>query len=123
MARVVDAALALALLALLAPLATAYARPGAMAAELGGKVEASQHREFGYAEITPGESGLFGGFSDADSGKPMLKVWMSHGDRVEVVPPGFAISASSPNSLIASSADIADVYLATIAPDDQPAAV
>ena len=35
MARVVDAALALALLALLAPLATAYARPGAMAADLG----------------------------------------------------------------------------------------
>ena len=60
-----------------------------MAAELGGKVEASEHREFGYAEIMPGESGLFGGFSDADSGKPMLKVWMSHGDKVVVMPDGF----------------------------------
>ena len=76
-----------------------------MAAELGGKVEASEHREFGYAEITPGESGLFGGFSDADSGKPMLKVWMSHGDRVEAVPPGFAVTASSPNSPIAAMED------------------
>ncbi len=37
-----------------------------MAAELGGKVEASTHREFGYAEITPGDSDLFGGFSDSD---------------------------------------------------------
>ena len=76
-----------------------------MAAELGGKVEASEHREFGYAEITPGDSGLFGGFSDADSGKPMLKVWMSHGDRVEDVPPGFTVSASSPNSPIAAMED------------------
>ena len=60
-----------------------------MAAELGGKVEASAHREFGYAEITPGNSDLFGGFSDADDGAPLLKVWMSHGDRVEQAPPGF----------------------------------
>jgi GMP synthase (glutamine-hydrolysing) len=76
-----------------------------MAAELGGAVEASEHREFGYAEIEPGDSNLFGGFSDADSGKPMLKVWMSHGDRVEDVPPGFVISASSPNSPIAAMED------------------
>jgi GMP synthase (glutamine-hydrolysing) len=76
-----------------------------MAAELGGKVEASEHREFGYAEIEPGDSNLFGGFSDADSGKAMLKVWMSHGDRVEGVPPGFTVSASSPNSPIAAMED------------------
>jgi len=76
-----------------------------MAAELGGKVEAAAHREFGYAEISPGESGLFGGFSDADNGKPMLKVWMSHGDRVEAVPPGFTVSASSANSPIAAMED------------------
>ena len=76
-----------------------------MAAELGGTVEASEHREFGYAEITPGDSGLFGGFSDADTGKPMLKGWMSHGDRVEAVPPGFTVSASSPNSPIAAMED------------------
>jgi len=76
-----------------------------MAAELGGKVEASEHREFGYAEIAPGDSGLFGGFSDAESGAAMLKVWMSHGDRVEEVPPGFTISANSPNSPIAAMED------------------
>jgi GMP synthase (glutamine-hydrolysing) len=76
-----------------------------MAAELGGKVEASAHREFGYAEITPGNSDLFGGFSDADDGTPMLKVWMSHGDRVEAAPPGFEVTASSPNSPLAAMED------------------
>ncbi len=75
-----------------------------MAAELGGTVEASTHREFGYAEITPGDSNLFGGLSDTD-GEAMLKVWMSHGDRVESVPPGFAITASSQNSPLAAMED------------------
>jgi GMP synthase (glutamine-hydrolysing) len=76
-----------------------------MAAELGGKVEASAHREFGYAEITPGDSDLFGGFSDSESGEPMLKVWMSHGDRVEKAPPGFDVTASSTNSPLAAMED------------------
>ena len=76
-----------------------------MAAELGGKVEASTHREFGYAEITPGDSELFGGFSDAESGEPLLKVWMSHGDRVEQAPPGFIVTASSANSPLAAIED------------------
>jgi GMP synthase (glutamine-hydrolysing) len=75
-----------------------------MAAELGGKVEASTHREFGYAEITPRNSGLFGGLSDVD-GSSLLKVWMSHGDRVEAVPPGFEITAESPNSPLAAMED------------------
>ncbi|MCH7538484.1 MAG: glutamine-hydrolyzing GMP synthase [Proteobacteria bacterium] len=75
-----------------------------MAAELGGKVEASSHREFGYAEITPGESELLGGLTDADE-KALLKVWMSHGDRVEAVPPGFTVTASSPNSPLAAMED------------------
>ena len=75
-----------------------------MAAELGGKVEASSHREFGYAEITPGESGLFGGLTDTDT-EPQLKVWMSHGDRVEALPPGFTATASSPNSPLAAMED------------------
>jgi GMP synthase (glutamine-hydrolysing) len=76
-----------------------------MAAELGGKVEASAHREFGYAEITPGDSDLFGGFSDSESGEPMLKVWMSHGDRVEKAPPGFDVTASSTKSPLAAMED------------------
>ncbi|MCH8100370.1 MAG: glutamine-hydrolyzing GMP synthase, partial [Proteobacteria bacterium] len=75
-----------------------------MAAELGGKVEASSHREFGYAEITPGESELLGGLTDSDT-KALLKVWMSHGDRVEAVPPGFTVTASSPNSPLAAMED------------------
>ncbi len=75
-----------------------------MAAELGGKVEASSHREFGYAEITPVDSKLFGGLTDSDS-ESLLKVWMSHGDRVEAVPPGFAVTASSPNSPLAAMED------------------
>ena len=75
-----------------------------MAAELGGKVEASSHREFGYAEITPGESGLFGGLTDTGT-DALLKVWMSHGDRVETLPPGFTATASSPNSPLAAMED------------------
>jgi len=75
-----------------------------MAAELGGKVAASIHREFGYAEITPGNSGLFGGLSDVDN-EPLLKVWMSHGDRVETLPPGFVATASSRNAPLAAMED------------------
>jgi GMP synthase (glutamine-hydrolysing) len=77
-----------------------------MAAELGGAVEASSHREFGYAEIVPRESRLFDGLSDEPSGaEPRLKVWMSHGDRVEAAPPGFRVTASSPNSPLAAMED------------------
>jgi GMP synthase (glutamine-hydrolysing) len=75
-----------------------------MAAELGGKVAASSHREFGYAEITPGDSSLFGDLSDSDD-EAVLKVWMSHGDRVEAIPPGFKATASSPNSPLAAMED------------------
>ena len=76
-----------------------------MATELGGKVEASTHREFGYAEIMPGDSDLFGGFSDSDRGEPLLKVWMSHGERVEELPPGFEVTATSANSPMAAIED------------------
>ncbi len=72
-----------------------------MAAELGGKVEQSSHREFGYAEVTPDGSALLDGLSDSDGAAPQLKVWMSHGDRVEAPPPGFAITAHSKNSPMA----------------------
>jgi GMP synthase (glutamine-hydrolysing) len=75
-----------------------------MAAELGGKVEASSHREFGYAEITPGDSSLFGDLSDS-ANEAVLQVWMSHGERVESIPPGFKATASSPNSPLAAMED------------------
>ncbi|MCH7636601.1 MAG: glutamine-hydrolyzing GMP synthase, partial [Proteobacteria bacterium] len=72
-----------------------------MAAELGGKVEQSSHREFGYAEVTPDGSALLDGLSDSEGSTPQLKVWMSHGDRAEAVPPGFTITAHSKNSPMA----------------------
>ena len=75
-----------------------------MAAELGGTVAASSHREFGYAEITPRDSSLFGDLSDSED-ESVLKVWMSHGDRVESIPPGFKATASSPNSPLAAMED------------------
>jgi GMP synthase (glutamine-hydrolysing) len=75
-----------------------------MAAQLGGKVEASSHREFGYAEIEPIESRLLHSLSD-EASHAMLQVWMSHGDRVEALPPGFVATASSANSPLAAMED------------------
>jgi len=77
----------------------------AMAAQLGGQVEPSGQREFGYAEIIPLASELLDGLNDADSGERMLKVWMSHGDRVEAVPQGFTIVGKSRNSPLAAMED------------------
>lgn len=84
----------------------------AMAAQLGGKVEPSSHREFGYAEITPLQSELLGSLSDAEAsdGAALLKVWMSHGDRVVEVPPGFEITGKSANSPLAAMEDRARRY-------------
>ncbi len=78
----------------------------AMAAQLGGRVETSARREFGYAEVTPLDSALLGGLNDAAAGEPpMLKVWMSHGDRVEAAPPGFRAAGQSGNSPLAAMED------------------
>jgi GMP synthase (glutamine-hydrolysing) len=79
-----------------------------MAAQLGGRVEGSAHREFGYAQVRPqGASRLLDGLEDNRdaSGKPVLDVWMSHGDRVAAVPPGFSVIASSDNAPLAAMAD------------------
>ena len=76
-----------------------------MAAQLGGKVEASSHREFGYAEIEPVESRLLHSLSD-EASHAMLQVWMSHGDRVESLPEGFVATASSANSPLAAMEDV-----------------
>ena len=81
-----------------------------MAAQLGGKVEASSHREFGYAEIEPAESRLLHGLSD-EASHAMMQVWMSHGDRVQQLPEGFVATASSTNSPLAAMEDTArDFY-------------
>ena len=67
-----------------------------MAEQLGGKVESSDKREFGYAlvDLDPAENPLFAGLSDQETdGVKQLEVWMSHGDRVSVLPEGFQVSA------------------------------
>jgi GMP synthase (glutamine-hydrolysing) len=79
-----------------------------MAAELGGEVESSTHREFGAAQVRPvGASRLFDGLEDNrdTSGRRVLDVWMSHGDRVAVLPPGFKAIAATDNAPLAAMAD------------------
>ncbi|MGH8608522.1 MAG: glutamine-hydrolyzing GMP synthase [Gammaproteobacteria bacterium] len=79
-----------------------------MAAQLGGEVESAPVREFGYAQVqVHGHSRLLTAIEDhADRrGEALLDVWMSHGDRVIYLPPGFKIIASSKGSPIAGMAD------------------
>ncbi len=79
-----------------------------MAVQQGGQVEPSSHREFGYAEVrTHGHAALLDGLEDVrgESGDAMLGVWMSHGDKVTTLPPGFALMASTPSCPIAGMAD------------------
>jgi len=79
-----------------------------MAAQLGGKVEVSVRREFGAAQIRPsGACRLLDGLEDNrdGSGQRLLDVWMSHGDHVVAVPPGFSVVASSDNAPLAAMAD------------------
>jgi GMP synthase (glutamine-hydrolysing) len=86
-----------------------------MAVQLGGQVEASTHREFGYAEVRAhGHTRLLEGLEDfsTDAGHGMLKVWMSHGDKVTQLPPGFALMASTPSCPIAGMADESRGYYA-----------
>src|SRR5258708_1310571 len=79
-----------------------------MAAQLGGKVEGSSHREFGAAQVRPTNgSPLLDGLEDNRDvqGRRLLDVWMSHGDRVTAVPPGFKVIAESENAPLAAMAD------------------
>lgn len=86
-----------------------------MAVQLGGKVEWSDHREFGYAEVRAhGHTRLLKDIQDfaTPEGHGMLKVWMSHGDKVAELPPGFKLLASTPSCPIAGMADEARGYYA-----------
>ncbi|HUL81958.1 MAG TPA: glutamine-hydrolyzing GMP synthase [Gammaproteobacteria bacterium] len=75
----------------------------ALAMKLGGGVETSDHREYGYASVKlVGKDPLLKGLAKPGA---ELNVWMSHGDRVEKLPPGFAVIASSTNSPLAAMAD------------------
>ncbi|WP_111640717.1 glutamine-hydrolyzing GMP synthase [Marinimicrobium alkaliphilum] len=75
-----------------------------MAEQLGGAVQGSNIREFGYAQVkTHGQSALLHEIKDHvdHDGGGLLDVWMSHGDKVSEVPPGFEVMASTPSCPIA----------------------
>jgi len=77
-----------------------------MAEQLGGKVEASPVHEFGYAQIRVETRGQLtadiADHMDSESGKALLDVWMSHGDKVVALPDGFEVLASTPSCPIAA---------------------
>ena len=76
-----------------------------LAHQLGGKVSDANEREYGFAVIRRNErSPLFDGLDDE------IPVWMSHGDRIDAMPPGFRSVASSENSPIAAMANDAGVF-------------
>ena len=83
----------------------------AMAAQLGGVVEAGHHREFGRAEVlVTEETPLFEGVWRKGERYP---VWMSHGDRVTRLPEGFRVVGTSANAPIAMIADERRKFYAT----------
>ena len=86
-----------------------------MAEQLGGKVESANHREFGYAKVRArGHSSLLRNIEDHTTaeGFGILDVWMSHGDQVTSLPPGFVIIASTDSAPIAGMADEERRYFA-----------
>ncbi|PYG04481.1 MULTISPECIES: glutamine-hydrolyzing GMP synthase [unclassified Thioalkalivibrio] len=79
-----------------------------MAAQLGGRVEPSERREFGYAQVRArGHTPLLRNIEDhtTPEGYGMLDVWMSHGDHVTELPEGFRLMASTDSAPIAGMAD------------------
>ena len=86
-----------------------------MAHQLGGKVEGGHKREFGFASVRArGHTRLFDGIQDfaTPEGHGMLDVWMSHGDKVTELPPGFQLMASTDSCPIAGMADEARRFYA-----------
>jgi GMP synthase (glutamine-hydrolysing) len=79
-----------------------------MAKQLGGRVAASTEREFGYAEVTVSAAcRLLDDLQDRrdENGHAVLDVWMSHGDRVDAIPPGFTVTAATEAIPFAAMAD------------------
>ena len=79
-----------------------------MAAQLGGRVESSEQREFGYAQIRAhAHSRLLRDIEDhtTEEGYGLLDVWMSHGDQVVELPPDFVRIASTSSAPLAGMAD------------------
>jgi GMP synthase (glutamine-hydrolysing) len=74
-----------------------------MVHQLGGQAEGGDHREFGRAFVKlKTDSDLFAGVAKAGGEE---EVWMSHGDRVTALPPGFTVQGASPNAPFAVLAD------------------
>tara|TARA_R110000868_G_scaffold362686_2_gene624897 strand:+ start:14632 stop:16248 length:1617 start_codon:yes stop_codon:yes gene_type:complete len=76
-----------------------------MAAQMGGAVESSEHKEFGYAQVkVVGDSALLKDIGDMQDGfdHAYLEVWMSHGDKVTQIPEGFNVIAASDNAPVAA---------------------
>jgi len=80
-----------------------------MAAQLGGQVQTSEMREFGYARVDLADqpSRLLEGIQDhmANNGTLSLDVWMSHGDKVTELPEGFSVIAATESAPIAAMCD------------------
>ena len=79
-----------------------------MAHQLGGVVTSGHQREFGHANVRAhGHTALLNGIADftTSEGHGMLQVWMSHGDKVTELPPGFKLMASTDSCPIAGMAD------------------
>ncbi|MES3011626.1 MAG: glutamine-hydrolyzing GMP synthase [Pseudomonadota bacterium] len=86
-----------------------------MAHQLGGKVESGHQREFGFAAVRArGHTALLKDIADftTPEGFGMLNVWMSHGDKVTELPPGFKLMASTDSCPIAGMADEARRFYA-----------
>lgn len=80
----------------------------AMAQQMGGRVESSAVREFGYAKLQlHGKSALLSQIEDevSEDGTALLDVWMSHGDKVTSLPPGFTAICNTTHAPIAGMAD------------------
>jgi len=83
----------------------------AMAQQLGGTVEGGHHREFGRAEVELVKSSPL--TEEVWQAGQRYPVWMSHGDRVTRLPPGFVTMGTAPNAPIAMIADEARKFYAT----------
>jgi len=86
-----------------------------MAQQLGGRVAGGLKREFGFARVRArGHTRLLEGLQDEQgpAGEGLLDVWMSHGDKVEEMPPGFTLMASTESCPVAAMADETRRYYA-----------
>ena len=76
-----------------------------LALEMGGRVEPAGRREYGLAELSlESESPLFQGV------KTRSKVWMSHGDHIVQLPPGFHPTGLSANALAAAESQDRSIF-------------